>query len=38
MSEKIKKWATLIVECFVLGFALTAGMAVCTLLFEMIFR
>ena len=37
MSEKIKKWTFLIVECFVLGFALTAGMAVCTLLFEIIF-
>lgn len=37
MAEKIKKWATLAVECFVLGFAVAAGMGVFTLLFEMLF-
>lgn len=35
MTEKIKKWATLIVECFVLGFAVSAGICLCTLLFTL---
>lgn len=35
MKEQIKKWAILIIECFVLGFAVSAGMCLCTLLFTL---
>lgn len=37
MKECIKKNVILAAECFILGFAVAAGMAVCSLLFEMIF-
>lgn len=34
MKEQIKKWVRLIAECMVLGFAITFGMGLCTLLFD----
>lgn len=34
MKEQIKKLAGLIAECMLLGFAITFGMSLCTLLFD----
>ena len=36
MMERIKKIGTLAAECFVLGFAIAAGVGVFTFLFEII--
>lgn len=34
MKEQIKKWAFFIAEAFALGFAMSAGMCLCALLFD----